>query len=210
MQAAAWFAPFGWTVSARNLKMSDYEEAVALWQASLDPAAVDEHLTRAWADPVWLRHSYGPLIALAGRHEPTRDLLLIRNRLLDKALGHHKRGEYEASVLLVLTQIDGITWQFTEPRHGFFFKAKPDNFLDEATIAGMPEVLRAVYRFVIQDPRDTSVSDAFHRSPIIHGRQLAFGTEVNSTKAFALLAGVIDWLTPKAALLTERWRSEGE
>jgi len=31
------------------------------------------------------------------------------------------------------------------------------------------------------------------------GRQLAYGTEVNSTKAFALLSGVIDWLKPKAA-----------
>jgi hypothetical protein len=41
----------------------------------------------------------------------------------------------------------------------------------------------------------------------MHGRQLAYGTEVNSTKAFALLSGVIDWLKPKAALLTERWQT---
>jgi hypothetical protein len=33
----------------------------------------------------------------------------------------------------------------------------------------MPDVLRAVYRYVIQDPRDTSRSGAFQRSPIIHG-----------------------------------------
>lgn len=74
----------------------------------------------------------------------------------------------------------------------------------------MPDVLRAVYRYVIQDPRDTSRSGAFQRSPIIHGRQLAFGTEVNSTKAFALLSGVIDWLKPKAAVLTENWNTEHE
>jgi hypothetical protein len=61
----------------------------------------------------------------------------------------------------------------------------------------MPEVLRTVYGYVIQDPRGTSLSGAFQRGPIMHGRQLAYGTEVNSTKAFALLSGVIDWLKPK-------------
>lgn len=210
LQAAAWFAPFGWTVSAHNLKMSDYIEAVALWRRTPNEFAVDEHLTRAWADPVWFRHSYGPLTTLAGRHEPTLNVLLARNRLLDKALDHHNRGEYEASVLIALSQIDGITYEFTEPKHGFFFKAKPDNFLDDSTIAGMPEVLRAVYRCVVQDPRGTSMSGAFQRSPIMHGRQLAFGTEVNSTKAFALLSGLIDWVKPKAAVLTEKWQAEHE
>lgn len=210
IQAAIWFAPFGWTVSQHNLKTSDYVEAVALWQRSPDQAAVDEHLTRAWADPVWLRHSYGPMTTLAGRHEPTRDVLLARNRLLNKALSHHNRGEYEASVLIVLSQIDGITYDFTESKHGFFFQAKPDNFVDDSTIAGMPEFLRTVWRYVIQDPRETSLSGAFQRGPIMHGRQLAFGTEVNSTKAFALLAGVIDWLKPKAAVLTEKWQTAHE
>jgi hypothetical protein len=153
-----------------------------------------------------LRH-YRPLTTLAGRHEPTLDLLLARNRLLDKAFEHHSRGEHEASVLIVLSQIDGITLQFTESKHGFFVGAKSYNFLDDSTVAGMPEVLPLVWRYVNRGPRETSQSGAFQRSPIMHGTQLAFGTEVNSTKAFALLSGVIDWLGPKAAVLTEKWRT---
>jgi hypothetical protein len=148
MQAAIWFAPYGWTVSARILKASDYVEAVALWQHNHDPAAVDEHLTRAWADSVWFRQSYGPLTTLAGRHEPTLDLLHARNRLLDKAFDHHRRGDYEASVLIVLSQIDGIILQFTENKHGFFIGAKADSFVDDSTVAGMPEVLTPVWRYV--------------------------------------------------------------
>ena len=190
--------------------MSDYVEAVALWQLNPDQAAVDEHLTRAWADPVWLRHSYGPLITLAGRHGPTRARLLVRNRLLDKALNHHKRGEYEASILIVLTQIDGLTLDFTEGQHGFFYHAKGEYFLDDETIAGMPEVLATVYRAVNHGDDTTSFSTEFRRHPILHGRYLAFGTETNSTKAFALLAGVLDWLKPKATELTERWQTEQE
>ena len=122
MQAAHWFAPFGWTVSARCLKQSDYIDAVAQWQHAPDQGAIDGCLTRAWADPVWFRQAYGPLTTLAGSHEPALDLLLARNRLLDKALEHHNRGDYEASVLIVLSQMDGLTFDFTEPSHGFFFQ----------------------------------------------------------------------------------------
>jgi hypothetical protein len=56
IQAALWFAPFGWTVSARCLKQSDYIEAVAQWQHTPNQGTIDERLTRAWADPVWFRH----------------------------------------------------------------------------------------------------------------------------------------------------------
>jgi hypothetical protein len=204
MQATVWFAPFGWTVSARCLKQADYIEAVAQWQHAPDQRVIDKRLTRAWAEPVWFRQAYGPLATLAGSHEPTLDHLLARNRLLEKAMEHHFRGDYEASVLIVLSQIDGLTFDFTEPSHGFFFHAKRGNFEDDSTLAGMPDVLRTVYGYVIQDPRGASLSGAFQRGPIMHGRQLAYGTEVNSTKAFALLAGVVDWLRPKAAVLTEK------
>src|SRR5450759_4068371 len=109
LQAAILFPPLGWTVSASNLRATDYVEAVALWHRSRDPAAIDAHLTRAWADPVRLRHSYGPLTTLAGRHEPTLDRLHARNHWLDKAVRHHNAGDYEAAVLIVLSQVDGLT-----------------------------------------------------------------------------------------------------
>lgn len=210
MQAAVWFAPFGWTVSARVLEASAYIEAVALWQRDSDQAAIDEYLTRAWASPVWLRQSYGPMTTLAGRHEPTLDVLLARNRLIEKALDHHTRGEYEASVLIVLSQIDGITLQFTESRFGFFRGAKPHDLVDDSTIAGMPEVLLPVWRHITRPSHGPSLSGAFQRHAIMHGAQLEYGTEVNSTKAFALLASVIDWLKPKATALTEKWQTEDE
>ncbi|PZR64172.1 MAG: hypothetical protein DLM71_03105 [Chloroflexi bacterium] len=150
------------------------------------------------------------MTTLAGRHEPTLDLLLERNRLLTKALEHHERGEYEASVLIVLSQIDGLVFDLTDPSYGFFHEGKDHHFEDDATVAGMPVFLRAVRKSVLRDPRPTSVSGAFQRGPIIHGRQLAFGTLTNSTKAFALLAGVVEWLKPKAHEKTERLQAEHE
>ena len=194
----------------RNLKASDYAEAVALWRRDHDQATVDEHLTNAWNDPVWLRHSYGPLISLAGRHERTRDTLLLRNRLLDKALDLHMQEEFEASTLLVLSQVDGLTFDFTEGRHGFFYRGKDEFFEDDETLMGMPEFLRAVRKSVNRDVKATTSEAGFVRSAIVHGRHLAFGTRVNSTKAFALVAGVIEWLQPRAESLTERWQREHE
>jgi hypothetical protein len=208
LQAAIWFGPFGWTVSGHQLKSSDYVEAVRMWERSPDEAAIDEHLTRAWANPVWLRRSFGPLTTLAGRHEATLDLLLERNKLLHKALDHHDRGEYEASTMIVLAQVDGLTFDFTEGNYGFFYRAKDDFFEDDATLAGMPEFLKTVRKAVNRDDQRTSLSTVFRRHPIVHGRYLAFGTETNSTKSFALLSGVLEWLKPKAAALTEKWMVE--
>lgn len=67
-----------------------------------------------------------------------------------------------------------------------------------------------MWRHVNQRSHGLSLSGAFQRHPIMHGAQLAFGTEVNSTKAFALLSGVIDWVKPRAAVLTEKWHAAEE
>jgi hypothetical protein len=202
-QAAIWFAPFGWAVGGRVLKTEVHIEAVELYERSRDEAAIDALLTKAWADGPWLRGSFGPLTTLAGGHEATLELLLKRNDLLFKALKHHEQGEYAASVLIVLTQIDGVTFDMTDGRHGFFLKAKDWNFVDSETFAGLPIVLRAVWKSVMRDPHETRSSGAFLRGPIMHGRELAFASETNSTKAFALLAAVIEWLKPKAAALVQ-------
>jgi hypothetical protein len=209
--AAGAFARFGWAVSARAPHRHGYVEAVKIWEKAGDQAAVDECLTRWWNDGrAFLRGTFGPLLPLAGRHEATLGLLLERNRILTKALAHHEAGEYEASVLIILSQIDGLVLDFTDPPFGFFYKPRDDMFEDDATVAGMPVILRAVWRAVIHSTDRTTISDAFERSPIIHGRHLGYGTQTNSTKAFALLAAVIDWLKPKAHALTERWQAEHE
>lgn len=210
LQAAIWFGPFGWTVSGHQLKSSDYIEAVRLWEKTSDETVIDEHLTRAWADPVWLRRSFGPLKTLAGRHAATLDMLLERNKLLHKALDLHDRGEYEASTMIVLAQIDGLTLDFTDGKHGFFYRGKDYFFEDDATLAGMPDFLKTVRKAVNRDDHRTPLSTAFRRHPIVHGRYLAFGTETNSTKAFALLSGVLEWLKPKAAVVTEERQAEHE
>ncbi len=210
LEAALLFAPHGWAVSARSLKTTDYEAAVALWNDSRDPLAVDELLARAWTDLVWLRHAYGPMTGLAGRHQPTQTLMRARSRLIDKAVTHHMNGDFEASTLIVLTQVDGLTFDFTEGEHGFFWRGQDRFFEDDHTLAGMPEFLRAVRATVNRDVNRTTLSAGFRRHAIMHGRDPSFGTIANSSKTFALLGAVIEWLGPKAAVLTERRQADHE
>jgi hypothetical protein len=206
LQAAIYFGPLGWMVLGHQISSAHMIEAVDIWEATHDEAAIDQHLVDAWAN-YNLKRSFGPMTTLGGDHGPTLDLLLERDTLLRKALEHHERGEFVASTLIVLTQIDGLTFDFTEPSHGFFYDAKDDFFEDDTTLAGMPDFLRVVRHAVHARDAKTSMSTSFHRHPIVHGRYPAFGTVVNSTKAFALLSGVIEWLAPKAKVLTEKWQA---
>jgi len=93
---------------------------------------------------------------------------------------------------------------------GFFHRAKEHYFEDDETVAGMEVVLRRVRKAVNRDVRRTTESDEFLRRGILHGRVLGFGTQTNSTKAIALLGGVINWLGPIAEVETERRQSQDE
>jgi hypothetical protein len=205
LQGAIYFGPLGSTITGHNIASRSLIEAVHIWESTQDEARVDAVLTAAW-NPVVLRGSLGPLTTLAGHHEPTLETLLARKRLLDIALAHHDRGEFEASTMIVLSQVDGLTLDFTEGRHGFFYHGSDQLFVDEATVAGMPDFLATVYRAINRSDDTTSSSTAFRRHPIMHGRYFAFGSATNSTKAFALLSGVLEWLRPKAFVLTEKWQ----
>jgi hypothetical protein len=206
LRAAAEFTRFGWTPSTRGPHRHAYAEAVEVWDATHDEAAVDECLTRWWneKDGVYLKAAVGPMTTLAGRHEPTRDLLLARDRIVRRALDHHSAGEYEASVSLLLAQIDGIVLDFTNNEFGFFFKVKPERLVDDETAVGMEIVLRRVAEAVNRPVYESSESEEFLRKGILHGRLLGFGTLTNSTKAVALLGGVIEYLKPVARDETER------
>ena len=160
-RASVRLGPLGWTVAGDRLVNGTYTKAVALIDADEDQSAIDEVMTTAWSNRVTLRGTYGPILWLYGPDDNSIDLMIGRIALLDQALEHHLRGEYAAAVLIVLSQIDGITLDATNNKHGCFIKAN-----------GLP----------------------LERHRIMHGRELAYGTEVNSCKAFGLLGSMIDFL----------------
>ena len=53
---------------------------------------------------------------------------------------------------------------------------------------------------------DTSLSGRLGRHGIVHGRELAFANQINSTKAFVTLFAVITWAQPIARARLEELR----
>ena len=211
LRSAAEFTRFGWTPLARGPDRHGYVEAVEVWDQTQDPAAVDECLTRWWNNGMGhLNNAVGPILSLAGRHDPTLDLMLARDHLIKRALKHHEDAEFEASVMILLAQIDGVVFDFTNEEFGFFYNARDDDFVDDQTVAGMELVLRQVRKAVNKDVNRSSEGSDFRRHGILHGRILGFGTQTNSTKAVALLGGVIEWLGPIARIESERRQTEHE
>lgn len=201
-RAAQILGPLGWAVSGRLLTPDDYRAALAAWDNEGEADAVDAVLVPPWRDELILRRCYGPMFPLADEdaRDEVFDLLFARQRILDLAKGYHLSGGYEASVLLVLTQVDGLTYDWNvraDTKRVGFFEGKGETFEDDQTIAGLSPVLATVRGVIGQDVTRSTLDPALRRHGVFHGRVVTFGTEANSARAFALLGAVIDWLRAK-------------
>lgn len=141
-EAIAVFAPANWAPSSQ-VPVEPYRSALTLYRRTHDLAAAEATLVEAWNEPRRLRILLRSLIGIGANHEPLQEKFRLRWRLIDKALRHHEAGAYEASVPIVLAQIDGIVWDLAEGQAGFF-SGNPSFLVDEVTIAGLPEGLNVL------------------------------------------------------------------
>lgn len=198
MRAATLLPPFGWAVVPNNPTMTDYVRVVRLIDGGATPEAIDERMTAAWNDGSWLNRSYKMLYQLVGPTDGDFDNMTARRNLLHQAWRHHDAGQYAASILIVLTQIDGLTGDMFGKDRSAFHGAHSDDFVDEVSLAGMPLNLRVVWRMTARSQKRTVQSGEMRRHAIIHGQELAYATKANSTKAFVLLRAMLEWMQPIA------------
>jgi hypothetical protein len=102
------------------------------------------------------------------------------------------RGAYEASIPLVMAQIDGLTLDITNGRK-FFGTRKRDVRVDNRTLATLEDSLPVVRELFSTDLNVSAVGGSFGRHGIMHGRELGYATRVNSVKTFVLLQAVTEW-----------------
>lgn len=116
-----------------------------------------------------------------------------REQLLRLALEDHRSVRFHASVPVVLAQIDGIV--FDVARSSFFSKRTSSRLYAADTLAGHPDGLAALASKMSEGRKATtqSVLDLPYRHGILHGRDLGYATETNSTKAFAALIALKPW-----------------
>lgn len=135
-----------------------------------------------------------------------RSMSRQRERLVRRAIEHHGAGRYEASVPILLTQVEGITADVSSGR--MFFSKNPRraaDLVDESRLVALEGALSALQRYYSEDVPETITSGLLSRHGVLHGRELAYDTKVNSAKALSLLDAVVEWAGPlSAAFVAER------
>jgi hypothetical protein len=211
-QAVVLFTPLGWAPLSRA-PVDLYRDALMVYQRTGSTDEAEQRLLDGWNQDDRLRLAVLPLQAVGAGHDELYSISMERWRLVEKALHHHRNGAYEASVPIVLAQADGICQDLVGSKADMqFFKFEPkrQHFADASTIAGMPDGLEHLRPLFSEVMRKSGATGKLTRHGILHGRELRYDTQLNSTKALVLLAAVIEWAQANAGEKVERLRRERE
>ena len=190
----------GWGVV--NLPMSEQAEARKLIAAG-DDGAADSLLADLWDDERRTGRVVARVGSLGAADPATRAISLQRRRLLMKAHEHHHSGAFEASVPIVLAQVEGITADVTEGSMFFSKGSKAADVEDLSRLVSISAGLPAVRLAYIADVPTTQAKGSLSRHGILHGRELAYDTRVVSAKVWSLLDAVVEWAMPRAATIAQ-------
>ncbi|SMX69879.1 hypothetical protein BSP239C_00399 [Brevibacterium sp. 239c] len=188
-EAVALFAPLGWAMCGR-WHQAGTVRVLRLAAKGAEPAVIDEAIAEVWNSDsqVLLRHAAAPIRRWSNSHYPFKQVIWDRVALIEKAIQHHLAGAYEASIPIILAQIDGMSRDLTG--QSFFSKANADPYLDDATLAGMEENLPVVRRVFSENVDESGNFGLVSRHGVLHGRDLGYATRVNSTKTIVLFAAL--------------------
>ena len=206
-RSIAVFTPLGWAPTKVS-PVPVYEEALAVYARSGSADMAEQVLVDGWNADGGLALRLRRLLNLGSDDEELTSVFRDRYGLVQKALRHHCNGAYEASVPIVLAQADGIVLELTGRQ--LFVAGRPKHLADSETLAGLPEGLRLLAPLLAESQGQTMTSGALRRHGILHGRELGYGTLINSTKCFVLLFAVMDWAEAPVQRLVEKRRAERE
>ncbi len=198
--------PLGWMVFERSPSDAYVAAADLVERGRVDDA--EELLCAAWnADRAALLR--GPLHQVMGLYTLPDDDDLVegtiafhRSQEIGEAVALHLEGRYRGAIQIALSQMDGIAADLSPRRRGLFSRGGLE-LTDEATAVGHPANLAQMQRLLTERCPDTTTLGRLLRHGIIHGRELGYATEVNSTKALvALLALIVFGLALGGAVAT--------
>lgn len=191
------FAKVGWAVSMEYAPLDTLGAAIKEHNARGIHAA-EELLAEGWGTKPSMLSALGHhLHKFVPVDDEQRVVFEHRARLVRRAWDHHENGAFEASIPIVLAQVEGLTADAWSGK--LFFSRRADKqaaVVDSNTLAGMDECLPVVREW-FSDKSDTSTaSGGGGRHAVLHGREVLYDNKVNSTKVFALLAAVMEHTRP--------------
>jgi hypothetical protein len=196
------FAPLGWAPSGA-MSVPEYTEALRVFAVD-GPDAAEQILLAAWDNEYRLRRPIQQISSMGQPDKELHDLFWRRSRLLRKAFDHHQAGAFEASVPILLAQIEGFVADVADGK--LFFSRRDDkkaDVIDGATIATMDEWLQVVRDLYSSGMDYTASEGSLSRHGTLHGRDLGYDTRINSVKAFVLLQALVDWAQPRVRATVE-------
>ncbi|EHO11453.1 hypothetical protein HMPREF9714_01347 [Myroides odoratimimus CCUG 12901] len=126
-----------------------------------------------------------------------------RKEILSQILNSYKTENHHLLIPTVLTQVDGICFDFTKKK--FFIKEKNNKYLPQVTteLEKSAENFLNLYLSPLQNQTPIMVREQdinqfschLNRHEILHGISTDYGTEINSLKVISLLKYVSDLLT---------------
>ena len=205
------FAPLGWAPTSKA-PVSVYRDALASLEAGGTIEGAEAILLAGWNADRRLRLAVMPIKAVAAGNDLLRPVVVARWSMIDRAVQHHEAGAYEASVPIVLAQIDGLVKDLTGNDVSFFEDNRRHEHLfeSESWLFGLPESLRSIRKLFSVNLPKSGTSGTLSRHGILHGRELGYDTKMTSTKAFVLLAAVLDWALPRGRTIAEQQQRERE
>jgi hypothetical protein len=191
-EAIGLFAPLGWAMCGRWHRDGTLNVLRMAGEGASD-ADIDEALAELWNGPneIWLRNAAIPLQSWANNHFPLKQVTWDRVTLLEKAIAHHRAGAYEASIPMIHAQLDGLSRDLTGA--SFYSKANNDPYVDDETLAGIDPNLPAVRRVFSEDVHTSDRHGLASRHGVMHGRDLAYATRINSTKSIVLVVALAEY-----------------
>lgn len=129
-----------------------------------------------------------------------------RNIIIDKALQAHNRSDFELSVPVLLAQIDGIFHDLTSKSIFSTSKRYSSRALDWVSELESQNILPIV--IAILEPLKLheilgsdfnsaeKLPDVVHRNLVLHGKDVNYGTEINSCKVISLLLYILEIVCP--------------
>jgi type IV secretory pathway VirB2 component (pilin) len=178
----------GWYIDMQGMSLSEPLEYVHMFE--------DGHVSEA--DEALAAHFESRLgeieKSLTGRFPK-------RARIVSAAIAAHSRGDFELSVPVLLTQVDGVCHELTgghmflrersgRPGTAAFVERTAKNALSSAIRSPLVQTLPIN---VSQKHREPDFK-ALNRHMVLHGESTDYGTRINSLKAISLLnyvAGVL-------------------
>lgn len=206
--ARGWAASFAMPVNVYRQTLRTHDEGGS-WEE------IDALLEAGWAASGALDRLAARIGILGAADDDLREIAQHRARLIEKAWEHHSNGSYEASIPIVLAQIDGITHDATtspqEPKGRTFFSLRgrrKAEVVDDEALAGINEALPIVRKWFSTEYPTTATGGTPNRHGVLHGRELTYDTRTNSIKCFVLLLAVWEWANRKLAAEADRRKAD--